>query len=332
MEGPRVVLNPAIGGFEADDSEEIVPLKDAAQPVQQQEEKKEIDTSFIKVTDAPELPKDEVVDSQATEPESNLDPVVERARSLNWRPKEEFEGDPSTWVDAKTFLERTPLYRKIDSMHRELKKRDKIINTMASTLSKAEEAKYKETMDYLAKRKEEAKNSNDLSVYDDAANKQKELERAYGEQKQQWDQISVPDATESIEQIQSTEAWKKFEVTDPWIFQNSPLATAAKQFSTQLVTDFEQNNPTSSVDERIEFVKTQVRKNFPGLFPQGTTNTPTVPSVGAPSGTIKGESGLTYGQAMGRLTPHQREMVEFLKGRGQDYKSWMKEALKQNQK
>ena len=35
-----------------------------------------------------------------------VDPFEGRAKEIGWRPKEQFQGDPEKWVDAKTFVER----------------------------------------------------------------------------------------------------------------------------------------------------------------------------------------------------------------------------------
>ena len=66
-----------------------------------------------------ESEKQEVV---PTEPINNEPSDIEqRAMDLGWRPKEDFEGDEATFIDAAEFVRRQPLFDKIESMGRELK-------------------------------------------------------------------------------------------------------------------------------------------------------------------------------------------------------------------
>ena len=52
--------------------------------------------------------------TQVTQTE-NTNPYDKQAREMGWRPKEEWEGEPEKWRDAKEFVERGELYGKIDS-------------------------------------------------------------------------------------------------------------------------------------------------------------------------------------------------------------------------
>ena len=80
---------------------------------------------------------DEVVTGEAPEQEQQgqqqeqvieqpkVDPYEDKARATGWRPLEEFEGDPETWVDAKEFLGRAPLFDKIKHQTKKQKELEK---------------------------------------------------------------------------------------------------------------------------------------------------------------------------------------------------------------
>jgi hypothetical protein len=46
--------------------------------------------------------------------EGPTEEVAAKAARHGWKPLEEYEGDPDTWVDAKEFLGRAPLFERIN--------------------------------------------------------------------------------------------------------------------------------------------------------------------------------------------------------------------------
>ena len=71
------------------------------------------------------------------------------AREMGWRPKDEWEGDPDKWRDAKEFVERGELYGKIDTMGRELKETKKALKMLQEHHSKVKETEFKRAVDEL---------------------------------------------------------------------------------------------------------------------------------------------------------------------------------------
>lgn len=71
------------------------------------------------------------------------------AREMGWRPKEEWEGDPEKWRDAKEFVERGELYGKIDNMGKELKETRKALKMLQEHHSKVRETEYKRAVEEL---------------------------------------------------------------------------------------------------------------------------------------------------------------------------------------
>jgi hypothetical protein len=79
----------------------------------------------------------------------------QKARVAGWRPKDEFEGDPMTWVPADEFIARAPLYQKQGKLKREIKELRKTIAQTGEFLNRAQEAAYRKAMADLAKEKKE---------------------------------------------------------------------------------------------------------------------------------------------------------------------------------
>lgn len=80
----------------------------------------------------PEVPLDDLhveetpeVEAKEEEQPPQSDPVEEEARAGGWLPKEEFFANPANagkkWRSAELFLELTPLYEKLDSLHKQNK-------------------------------------------------------------------------------------------------------------------------------------------------------------------------------------------------------------------
>jgi len=95
----------------------------------------------------------DVVDDVVDTPEpTNAQPTShyeEDAREMGWRPKDEWEGDPEKWRDAKEFVERGELYGKIDTMGRELKETKKALKMLQEHHSKVKETEFKRAVDEL---------------------------------------------------------------------------------------------------------------------------------------------------------------------------------------
>src|SRR5690554_7872209 len=93
-----------------------------------------------------------VIDAPETH---EIDPVESKAREMGWRPKEEYDGDPETWVDAKEYVGRKPLYDEIHKTRKQVKKLERLQNEITQYVKKVEEVAYKKALaDLKAQRKE----------------------------------------------------------------------------------------------------------------------------------------------------------------------------------
>jgi tetratricopeptide (TPR) repeat protein len=73
----------------------------------------------------------------------------EQAREQGWKPKEEYQGDPSKWRSAKEFVDRGELFTKIDSLGRELKDTKKALAMLQEHHTKVKETEYKKALEEL---------------------------------------------------------------------------------------------------------------------------------------------------------------------------------------
>lgn len=82
--------------------------------------------------------------------------IEQQAIDQGWRPKTEYEGDPSKWVDASIFVARAPLFEHIDAQKRELKEVKKALKLMASHHARTREVEYQRALDSLRSQKKAA--------------------------------------------------------------------------------------------------------------------------------------------------------------------------------
>lgn len=94
-------------------------------------------------------PQKEETPPKKEEPQSEApseDPIEAEARALGWQPKAEFDANPANagkkWRSAELFMELTPLFEKIDSLHKQNKTLNQGIKALAEHNKKVEVAAY----------------------------------------------------------------------------------------------------------------------------------------------------------------------------------------------
>ena len=93
------------------------------------------------------VPNIPVVETPESTPQ--VDPIEVEAREQGWKPKEEYEGDPTKWRPAKEFVERGELFGKIDHMGKELKETRKALKMLQDHHTKVRETEYNRALTEL---------------------------------------------------------------------------------------------------------------------------------------------------------------------------------------
>lgn len=127
-----------------------------------------------------ELEPEEIKEEEA-EPEIKEPDEEARATRMGWSPKEQFRGDPSKWVDAKTFIERgetmLPILRerlnKQEEINRELKE---TVQDFRGYISKTEQRAYERAKRELEDDRKAAKEAGDIDKFEQATNELHKLE------------------------------------------------------------------------------------------------------------------------------------------------------------
>lgn len=209
--------------------------------------------------------------------ESNHTPSIEdRAREQGWRPKEEFEGDPSKWVSAETFVAKGELIERIESLGKKLKDADKTIKMLTEHHSKVKESEFKRAVEFLKSQKKVAFENGDVDKIIEIDEKIAEVKETQKAQKQQ-EQVN----NETPEVHPDFTSWVS---ENKWYNKNSEMRADADAFGEA----YARNNPNKTPAEVLEYVSTKIKKAYPEEFSNPNRNRPS--SVEGGSGTRQASS------------------------------------------
>lgn len=176
--------------------------------------------------------------------EKEVDPIEATAREKGWKPLEEYEGDKETWVDAKEFVAREPLYKALHKANREIKKVKKETETVKQLYDKIETvAKEKAMKELQLKLKEAAE--------------EKDIELAL-ELKDQINELKAKPATEAPK----NEEFENWIQSNKWYEADEDL----RDFADAKGLKIAKANPDLSLDEIYNRVTESTRKAFPHKF------------------------------------------------------------------
>jgi len=182
--------------------------------------------------------------------EEEVDEVELKAREMGWRPEEEFEGETGTWVDAKEFVGRAPLYEAIHKANRTAKKAQKQAEALAEHNKKVEQAAYERALKTLKDQKQAAMEEEDLATALKLGDKIEELK----EQKE----AKEVDTTEKTFDEEVFADWRDKEA---WFGKDDALTYAANGYGAEL-----EAKGGLSQEEILKEVSVYVRKAFPEKF------------------------------------------------------------------
>lgn len=221
-------------------------------------------------------------DIQVTEFESE-------ARESGWVPKEEFTGDPKTWVDAAEFVRRGPLFKKIDTQARDIRALRQAIDDIKALHEKSREVEYKRALAEIRAEKKAALLDGDADAVIAADEKMDMIREAQREPVKQ-------ETPAQEEQHPEFVAWVN---KNQW-YQNHK---GMKAFADAVGADLAGQGLSPS--EVLKQVEKEVKKEFPTRFQNPNQNKPSGVEGGSTSQPGKG------GDAF-QLTDQERSVMRNL--------------------
>ena len=200
-------------------------------------------------------PVDTTADSQntVTEDEVELSPLEQKALHEGWKPKDQWEGDPDEWRDARSYLDRGELLKKISAANKEQKELRKAMSAMKEHNLKLAEARAKEEM--LALRQEKI-----AALENQDAARVVELDDAIIAKKDDIAELSAKAKSQELEQAEGV-AHPEFQA---WIEDNEWYATNAgmRGYADAVGTEYARANPSIPPSKVLKYVADKVKEEF----------------------------------------------------------------------
>jgi len=212
--------------------------------------------------------------------------VEQRALEMGWRPKEEFNGAEHDFIDAKEYVNRKPLFDKIEYQSKELKNVRRALEALKTHYTKVQETEYERALVSLKEERKQALNLGDGDKFDQVDEQIKLVEKQAAQIKQIQDTPIVQDDKTHPE----FESWVS---RNNWYKDTSYMRDYADQVGTDLAAK------GMSPSDVLKAVEKAVRTEFPQKF--RNPNKDNAPDVGdsrgtranASRGTTSDEAGLT---------------------------------------
>lgn len=234
-----------------------------------------------------------------TNSSNNTDPPQEvnweeKAQAQGWRPKDEFDGNEEDFVDAKEFVQRKPLFEKIESQSRQLKDINKALTALKTHYTKVNEAAYDRALAQLERQRSEAVDVGNGAEFSriDKQIKKTEAEKQALERDVAPATGSQPDPQEFVE-------WQG---KNTWYQKDEDLREYADAIGRKLA---EQGMSPKDV---LAEVTVKVKKNFPNKFTN--QNKANAPDVSVSSG--RGGSGSNTDPAVASMSDEEKGIMNTL--------------------
>lgn len=215
----------------------------------------------------------EVVE-QSEEPQQ---PTIEdRAKEQGWKPKEEYEGDPSKWVSAETFVAKGELIEKIEALGKELKNQKKANQMLIEHHKRVKESEFNRAVTYLKQQKKQAYESGDVD-------KIIEIDEQLANVKETQKQQAQFDAQSEPEIAPEFKAWVS---NNKWYDQDSDLRDEADTLGLTHAKRHPEKNPA----QILEYVEKQIKKMYPEKFTNPNRTKPSAVEGAVSGGGKKSEA------------------------------------------
>lgn len=248
-----------------------------------------------------EVTEDEIVETVVVDPEQAQ--YEERARRQGWRPKEEYAGDPSRWVDAKTFVEKgeavlpvlrerfhkmeeraTATDRELRETRKQLEDTTRVIVELRDMSRVAEERAYARAARDLESREREAVREASEEKFDLLRREREALEQSRPKPPPVAAAAPTPPSPPAPTSNPIVDSWIS---ENPW-FQSDPVLNSLAIDEDRQV---KASHPDWSVQEQLAEVKRRVVDRFPEKF--GNTRRKAPPPVSTSSAPAPRPTGKT---------------------------------------
>ena len=239
----------------------------------------------------PEGQEDEVQTPEYT-------PIQLRAMEMGWRPPEEFNGAEDDFIDAQEFVNRKPLFDKIETQSKQIKNVTKALEALKTHYTKVQETEFNRALATLKAQRKTALHEGDGDSFERLDDEIRDVEKQLDVVKASQDLPLVPqEPTEHPEFVN----WK---AKNPWYGDTRYMREYADEVGVRLAAT---GVPPSEVLKQVEVA---VRKEFPHKF--RNQNKESAPDV---STSRTGTRGSSKGESI-ELNDQERRIMNTLVSQG----------------
>lgn len=213
--------------------------------------------------------------SQTTTQTEQQDPFEAKAMEMGWRPQEEWEGDPEDFVDAKEYVRRQPLFDKISSLNKQLKKLEQGMEAFKVHHKRVKDSEFQRAYDALKLAKRQALRDGETDQVLALEDKLEEIQAQHKEFEE-----SLPETPKTAEAHPAFVAWRQ---QNAW-YQKDRAMTA---FADKLGVELHQQG--LSPDEVLQQITKEIRTEFKHKFTNPKRDTPSPVEGGSRKATKSSE-------------------------------------------
>lgn len=218
---------------------------------------------------------DEVqAEPQGQEPTPELSPIEQKALEMGWRPREEFEGDEESFIDAKEFVNRQPLFERIAQSSKQVKRLEATVEALKTHYSKVKETEYRRALNDLKAQQDKAVEEGDLNTYHALNQKREELE----EEKQ-----ALAAEIEPAPEQQVHPELQQWMSQNPWYESQPHMRVFAEEVGAKFAGAVRARQMTPA--QVLKEIEKAVRAEFPTKFRNPNKDKPSAVEGGSVKGT-----------------------------------------------
>lgn len=231
-------------------------------------------------------------EQQEQSQEQTTNPVEEAARAQGWVPKEEWDGDPTKWRDATTYLDRGELLTKIKSQSTEMRELRGMLGHLSEQNRRLYEAGYEKAIaDLEAQRDRAIEEGQTASV--------RQLDKAIRDHEKELDKVrnATPAVDPAAIKARAEEQFENFRNNNKWYEENEVM----QDWANGAAVKFKARNPSATDGDIYDYLSREVKTKFPEKFQR---------KVGAPSPDGKGARSPQQGGARGSASEFEALLAE----------------------
>src|SRR5690606_11997386 len=180
--------------------------------------------------------------------------LMEQAKAMGWKPREEYEGDPDSFTSYRAFLRERRILEELRESKKTLSEVKDSVKALKRFQQQKEKAAIDAALEQYAQVLEKAKNSRDIDAYEYARNKIDEL-KSLDKTEEVHDTV--------IDEARKTAAFDTFlERNKTWYNSDTPENEAMMAYAVITEQRLLKEDPTIEPEKLAELIETKTKEAF----------------------------------------------------------------------